>query len=302
MNRFPINYVLLEGPDLSGKTTLYSTLHKASSYDWNIQDRSCLSMLIHAEQYGRDVFLQEENLKRELLNLNNKLVILLPGMDIIRDRYEKRGDDIQSLESIEKLYFEFEKHAEKLKYLPNVFVIEDTGPNVSQQIANAFYASEISTLEEIAESVFQYAGASSDYEATPLIFTLYDDGSFFEVDPSVMSYEPEREYYERILTTMMQTIKDELSGHNPYNRVETVNSRRFIYTDDTCISLIQASYRENILDMHFVLRSSEVATTFRYDLKFLHYLTSLVYTALGLNRSKDIVRMRFNLNSAHILS
>ena len=72
MLRFPTNYLILEGPDLSGKTTFYANLHRASGYKWNIQDRSCMSMLIHARQYGRDSAVYEENFKLELLNLNNR--------------------------------------------------------------------------------------------------------------------------------------------------------------------------------------------------------------------------------------
>ena len=79
MTRFPTNYLILEGPDLSGKTTFYAALHKASSYAWNIQDRSCLSMIVHANQYDRSALIHKENFKNELLNLNNRFVILLPG-------------------------------------------------------------------------------------------------------------------------------------------------------------------------------------------------------------------------------
>ena len=302
MTRFPINYITLEGPDLSGKTTLYSALHKATSYAWNIHDRSCLSMLIHAKQYERDCFFHTENFKSEILNMNNKLVILLPEFEVIRDRYNQRGDDIQSLKDIKLLHAEFMNYAETLERLPNVLIVRDTTQHIVKQIVEAFSSTETASLDEISKMVFDYASASIGYEATPLTFTIYDDGNFLESDPSVMNYDLEKEYYNRILSTITKTIQDELEGKNPYKRLESVYSRRFIYTDNTCISLIHASYRENILDVHFVLRSSEVAATFKHDLKFLYYLTSFVFSSLGLNNSKDSVRMRFNLNSAHILS
>ena len=49
-----LNNVTLEGPDLSGKTTLFETIHSTTNYRWNIQDRSELSMLCYAEMYGRN--------------------------------------------------------------------------------------------------------------------------------------------------------------------------------------------------------------------------------------------------------
>jgi len=234
--------------------------------------------------------------------MNNKLVILLPEFDVIQARYEARGDEIQSLENIKVLHAEFTNYAERLERLPNVLVIRDTTHSIAKKVAKDFASTETASLDEISKMVFDYASSSNGYEASPLCFTIYDDGKFLEADANVMEYEPEKEYYERILSALTQTIQNELAGKNPYNRVETAYSRRFIYTDDTCISLIHASYRENILDMHFVLRSSEVAETFRYDLKFLYYLASSVFLSLGLNNLKDSVRMRFNLNSAHILS
>ena len=69
MIKRPINYIFLEGPDLAGKTTFYENVHKSSDYRWNIQDRSALSMLIHAKYYGRDTFRHVEQLRSELYNL-----------------------------------------------------------------------------------------------------------------------------------------------------------------------------------------------------------------------------------------
>ena len=40
MRFFNIN---IEGPDCSGKTTLYNRLHKETNFKYNIQDRSCMS-------------------------------------------------------------------------------------------------------------------------------------------------------------------------------------------------------------------------------------------------------------------
>ena len=72
----PINQIILEGPDLSGKTTLYEQIHNLTGYRWNVQDRSCLSMLVYAKLYGRSQFSHVEALKSELYNLNNLCVAL----------------------------------------------------------------------------------------------------------------------------------------------------------------------------------------------------------------------------------
>ena len=123
MVRTPVNYLIIEGPDLSGKTTLYNSIHKATGYRWNIQDRSALSMLIHAKFYNREQFSHVENLRKELLCLNNHMIILLPPWAIIADRFEKRGDEIQNLVSLKRLYTMFEEAAQEFSSYPNVTVI-----------------------------------------------------------------------------------------------------------------------------------------------------------------------------------
>ena len=66
----PVEKIILEGPDLSGKTTLFNRLHQATNFKWNIQDRSTLSMLVYAKLYNRDQFCYVENLNKELNNRN----------------------------------------------------------------------------------------------------------------------------------------------------------------------------------------------------------------------------------------
>ena len=123
VQRFPTNYLILEGPDLAGKTSFYQALHDKSGYRWNIQDRSALSMLVYARLYGRDTFEEVERLNKELKDLNNRFVILLPPWDEIGRRFNERGDEIQTLVSLKKVYRLFEEAAQELQNYPNVFVV-----------------------------------------------------------------------------------------------------------------------------------------------------------------------------------
>ena len=83
----PINQIVIEGPDLSGKTSLYTMIHNKTDYRWNIQDRSSLSMLVHAKFYGREEFNHVECLNAEINNLNNFMIILLPDWSVISKRF-----------------------------------------------------------------------------------------------------------------------------------------------------------------------------------------------------------------------
>jgi len=298
--RFPVSQIILEGPDLSGKTTFYNELHRLSGYKWNIQDRSALSMLVHAKLYNRDMFVEVERLLKELKDLNNVYVILLPPWDEIGRRFNKRGDEIQNLTSLRKLYDLFTEAANDLESFPNVIVIrsKDT-KSWAEQTVKSIVGMEMTTIDVLHKHVCRFAKASKNFDANHINLTYYDDGNFKHVNKSVLEYEPEKKYYASITTQMLGKIEQELSGKNEYSRKEDINSRRFVYTDESCISFIQYTFRNDMLDCHFVLRSSNAKDTLQYDLQFLYYLTSCVYKILKIEKKR--VRMRVNFNSAHII-
>ena len=114
----------------------------------------------------------------------------------------------------------------------------------------------MSSLKQIQSQVFQLASVSDNKEAVGVNFTIYDNGNFEQLDYKALNYEPEKKYYAGIKLKLMSKIVNERKGKNEYQRNEPKESRRFIYTDDTCISLAQFNFRKDCLDCHFVLRSS----------------------------------------------
>jgi hypothetical protein len=57
--------------------------------------------------------------------------------------------------------------------------------------------------------------------------------------------------------------------------------------------------RDDVLDFHVVIRSSDVKRVFLYDIMFLYYLASTCFERFS-DHCRS-VRLRFNLNSAHIV-
>jgi len=298
--RFPINQLILEGPDLAGKTSFYKALHAKSGYRWNIQDRSALSMLIYAKLYDRDTFVEVERLNCELKNLNNVYVILLPPWDEIGRRFNDRGDEIQNLASLRKLYNLFVEAAHELESYPNVIVIRSAeGLSWINNVIKDLIGIEMMLPDNISHYVFDFAKASEGLEASPISLAFYDDGKFKHINDTVLDYQKEKEYYQSILNAVEDKINNEMSGDNEYSRLETTTSRRFVYSGNSCISFAQFLVRNSILDCNFVLRSSDVQNTLKYDLNFLYLLCERVYKQLKL---KDLTcRIRVNVNSAHII-
>ena len=298
----PIDYIFIEGPDCSGKTTLYEMIHKETGYKWNIQDRSALSMLIHAKYYGRDTFNHIEQLKRELHNLNNQLIICLPEWKVIVDRFQKRGDPIQNIHSLQKIYNLFQEAADEFGNYPNVTVI---GKVVDQQLVkglvNRYHEIENDSMCNLSNAATQMAALKSGNEVLGLNFVHYDTGDFSDVNKSMLSYHKEKEYYQKIEYAVFDKIKAEMRGENEYERQEGLDSRRYIYTDNSCISLAHFLVRDGHMDAKFFLRSSNVKDTLTYDLNFIKHLTAEVFRYFKCDRQGNYCKIEVKINSGHVI-
>ena len=300
MLRFPTSTLFIEGPDCSGKTSLINQIHAETKYSWHIMDRSQFSRKLFCDLYNRVVPTAKDDLYFEMNNLNNRYVFLMPTLDVILKRFENRGDEIHDRKSMIQVYKKFSKAVDVVRIFPNVTALygNHAVENLSSRVCTSLHLSEKPMLREVSDQVIDLVSVRGN-EAYPVQFTLYDDGKFEESDPDILNYEGESEYYQGILSRLHEKISDELSGKNEYNRVEDTSSRRFVYADDTCISFIQVGIRERLMDFHVVIRSTDVKKIFPYDLKFLYYLSSTCYDRF--KNEVDSVRMRFNINSAHII-
>lgn len=297
MEKFPTKYMILEGPDLSGKTTLYNELHKQTKYKWNIQDRSALSMLCYARLYNRNVEEYRQKLHDEINNLNNRMIVLLPPFEVIEKRYRVRGDEIQDLASLRRLYDIFSEESKKIHPRPNVMVLMQDN-DLESLVTSAFEWSiclENSSPFNVGEIVRDTVkGSLKDEEVLKATFFVRGE----DIDPEIMSHEHEGEYYSEIHNKILKVISDEVNGHNPYNTPQTRDSRRFIYHSDSCISSIHFLPRGERLRVITTLRSTDVIRNASIDLQFLAFVASDVNRRFGWNYSEVILEASFN--SAHI--
>ena len=293
MVKFPIEKIIIEGPDLAGKTTLYNKIHEISKYRWNIQDRSALSMLVYAKMYERDTFHLVESLKQELFNLNNQIILLLPSIEVLSKRFQKRGDPIQNLISLKQLHKLFSEFEEEYGSLPNVTVIKKEIDDYDYKSIVGRYLTmeQHTTIHQFPAMCINAANTQDDKEVVGLRITYFDDGQFTDIIPDLMEYKGEKEYYlkirEKLHYKMMQNHTDG----------QDASSRRIIYNDDSCISLAHFLIRKQMFDAKFFVRSSNVKDTLKYDINFIHFLTSQVYQHYRCNQP---VKIEVTLNSAHI--
>jgi len=302
-----LDTVTIEGPDLAGKTTLYNDLHDHAGYKWNIQDRAELSMLCYSILYERgDNSIWRERLHNTLNNLNNRTIVLLPKWEVIEERYNSRGDEIQDLDSLRTLWNIFSNETEKIKGFSTVFVSEPTSStppetiskNIAIWLRGIEHYNEFDVVNDITENV----SATLSRECSPLKFRLSYKNP--HQDSTILAHEAEEAYYANILSSVLSNIRDEIAGKNEYGQLQMPQkSRRFIFTQDSCISLIHTILRNDVLNVHVVCRSSDVVNTFLYDLRFLYYLTGRILRRLNLSDMCNTqCNLHVTLNSAHIVA
>lgn len=293
---FHLRTVILEGPDCAGKTTAYRAIHKHTKFKWNIHDRSTLSMLCYAIQYKRDVDVWQKQLQEELNDLNNVMVIFLPPLRVLIERLNARGDEFQTIDSIVKLYEIFETEAAKLRYYPNVFIYRGFTTDFSD-LTSIICDYEKMSYSTLADTIHLHAAARPSYEQINLKFSWFDN-NFRQIEESRLLFDKEVDYYNNTRLSLIKKIRNELDGLNEYRTVQTETSRRFVMSQDSCISFVQALYRDSKIHLNVVCRSSEVSETFKHDIHFIADLGRVVKSELG--SFVDSVYYTVTLGSAHI--
>jgi len=295
---FEVNTIVLEGPDLSGKTSLYNTIHKKTQFRWNIQDRSSLSMVCYARQFERCSSSLKSNLKRDLCNLNNLIVILLPSFSVLERRYNQRGDEVQDLESLQSLYKIFTNEVEKIEGLPNVLVLrhDQTVNKSADEVIQFVRQVEQMTMPQVGGWVSKFVKAGSENE---YCLDIRKTGPLLEYPDDIMKDPLEGEYYTEILWDFENVIRKEMRGLNPYNKKQGFESRRFYYSSESCISSIHLMPRGDLLKCYVVFRSTNAVKNAHIDLEFVQYLVHKLGRKYFLKCKNFDVSVR--LNSAHVL-
>lgn len=295
MRFFNIN---IEGPDCSGKTTLFKRLHEKTDFKFNIQDRSCMSMYVYSKMYDReDSSIWFDKILDDLKRLDTLYIVLLPAESVILSRLSDRGDDFQDESSI----IEVRKHFRNIAKMgfgsfPNVLVLEED--NLEQNVNKAInFINTLNSMpgQELIKSLVFNSGRNELVDVQCKEVVDRD-----KLDITVLDFPEEKEYYEKIEYEFFNKIFREFTGLNSYGKPQKHDSRRFVYTDESCISMIHVLWRQNKLNVVATLRSSNVTKTLWADYEFLKILS--VRTADEMSLPNDVlIELTVNIRSAHIV-
>ena len=255
-------------------------------------------MFVYAKMYEReDASIWFDKILDDLKRLDTLYVLLLPSENTILNRLEKRGDEFQDKDSILKVRSYFRNIA-KMGFgsYPNVLVLEEDGlkNNVIEALQFIDALNEMPG-QELIKSLVLNSGRNEliDVQCKEAIDRNH-------LDLTVLDFPQEKEYYEKIEFEFFNKIFREFVGLNERHQAQKHDSRRFIYTDDSCISMIHVLWRQNKLNVSVSLRSSNVSKTLWADYEFLKILS--VKTAKEMSLSKDcVINLAVNIRSAHIV-
>ena len=296
--QFRTEKLILEGPDLTGKSSLYQSIHKATGFYWNIQDRSALSMVCYARQYGRDDSLLRRDLYKELSNLNNRFVILMPPIEVLLERFYRRGDDVQDEKSLKDLYDIFSEEVKKISRLPNVCLISSvlTQEQTTESVIKWLRKIESSSGDSVGKHVRLFVECA---EGDEHVLCLETSGEIqYNYNTSIMLNPLEGDYYKKIERDFRNIIEKELDGINDYNIPQGMDSRRFYYSSNSCISSLHFKPRGDLLEFICSFRSTDAQKNASIDYQFLEYLVHKMANDYFLDCSA--YRIMLTMNSAHL--
>ena len=200
-------------------------------------------------------------------------------------------------ESIQELYKIF-NHTVRFGFgrdLPNILILEDQ--ELEEKISlinNRLQELELTKASELIRSIVVSSGRNELVDVS-CITDVRKEG----YDINALDFPQEKEYYASISSKLLEKIQKEFLGLNSVKKPQKHDSRRFIYTDDSCISMIHFLWRDNILNVSAVLRSSNVIKTLWADYEFLKYLCDKVSNEMQLKNSK--IELNIQIRSAHIV-
>lgn len=297
----PIKRLVVEGPDCAGKSTLIRNFHKKTKYKYNVHDRSFLSMVVYARMYDRkdDEAAHRAALMEELCDLNNLVVILVPPLQVLLDRFRQRGDDIQTLDSLVRLHSLFLEEAKKLEEFPNVVALFDSLPpdELVELLDFEVGAHANLPVNLVGEMVKDLVHASAKTELQVRVNV--------HVRPDYACWDAfrgthEEGYFQDTAVDFFSKIGAEIRGENPYFAKQGLDSRRFYWSSDTCISSIHFLPREGGLKAVVTCRSTDVDRNAALDTMFLAHLAADAAREFGWNKQNKPIDLTINFNSAHI--
>lgn len=289
--RLPTKQIVLEGCDLSGKTTFYSDFHKETRFEYDVRDRGPISRVVYSQLYGRDHIHEHTAANRFLDDLNNVVIFLSPAWNLVSSRFDQRGDEMHDRESLQKTWQSFRSIATGLEHHPSVIRFDDIpDPVIARDIIRS---RESITTAKIAEYAQRALESTARNESLNMQFEIIVADSD-DPGPGSLLVPGEEKYYTDLRNDLISRIRSEIDIND-----QTSTSRRFVTTNASCISYVRFIHREDEDVLDLVCRSTNIPKNLKTDLDAIIHIAFQAQEQAQCPRRN--ISLRVKLNCAHII-
>lgn len=269
--------VLIEGPDRTGKDFLIPALNKKINFGAYVVARGPVGVMTYDEIYSRKTP-ERDNENISLINAlkttNYVVAYMTADKSTIEKRLQDEGTDFYApkpwtIYSVCKLYTE---NIYKFYDNENIIQLNSSTMSVEQEVEivaekiEEIKSRELNLTGEVKNIFFRNDNMKSfkspekdllSYNALRQVFTQDDVAKMPPFNPDV-----DKTYYDMILGILREKFFEYKQGW--------INKRNIIYTNDSCISLIQFVFddKEN-LSIFIHQRSYDIAKQGMNDITFL---------------------------------
>jgi thymidylate kinase len=270
---------VLEGPDASGKTTqfkkLWSKIQAKNNYNLLLNDRGLMSILAYGISKKR--FSDTDAIKSEFLEYLHNHIIIYFTVDpkILKARFDDRGDEIQEWSDIKRVWEVYEELKGEYRAHPNFNIVDGDQSlediefeidHILDRCKNKPYYCTIAN----AKTTLRHYG-NDEYNTRELINyemnfdmnhrEVLEIGGTQEVSEGLDQIrgefaQLELDSYNFQYAKFIKKIESVTSGY--YGKVEEINSRKFVFTDDECLSYFHILCRNETLYINVAFRSSNI--------------------------------------------
>tara|TARA_R110000824_G_scaffold60853_16_gene162454 strand:+ start:5652 stop:6467 length:816 start_codon:yes stop_codon:yes gene_type:complete len=253
-------------------------------------------MICYARQFGRNDEHHRKNLYREILDLNNRVIIMLPPEEILAKRLSERGDEFQNPSSVIALRNIFAEEAEKLRNFPNILIVEKA-PGRDELVnlcVKWLESKEVCDPVEAGRAVRDATVAALNPLRRDTTCKLHVTFSKEDSFSSIANHPREGDYYRKIISDVLEIFRAEFAGENEYGKIQDLSSRRFYYSSSSCVSSVHFLVRNGWFNVFAQLRSTDVHRNASIDTKFLCHLCELVAKHYNLPVKNVSLDIRYN--------
>jgi hypothetical protein len=289
-------FLIFEGADKSGKTTIIKEFHKATNFKYSCIDRFSGTSFAYNLFWERNLN-NKEYLLQDISSFDKAILIYLEvPTEVAAVRFKEHNEKDLDIKDYDKLKESYEIY---LKGTPLYIVRINTNKSISETVKEIIKFIEdfeneslINKKLRLIKGIEYFGEVINKTKELRNINFSYSKNNLKDISISEIN-EEEMPEYDNIYYSLKNTIRLKLN----YFKNQTIDSRQFIYHSDSCISMFQVMKRNNNLECFVKFRSCNVKENLLSDCIGIYKIASRINNVFF---NCENIKINVNIGSAHI--